>query len=583
MKVSDYVVEFLNFHGVRTVFTLAGGGCIHLMNSLNNSGLGYISMLHEQGAAIAAEAYAQYNNYLGAAIVTTGPGGTNAITAVASAWLDSVPLMIISGQVQRKDMVLESGVRQRGFQELNLPEIVKSITKYAVTVMNPDDIVYEMDKALEIATTGRKGPVWIEIPLDVQASEFVDTVKEVKTNKYYISCDFTEITDAFEKSKKPILLLGAGAKDCNREVLYQIINNLKIPVLTTWRAADLIDEDNYYFVGRPGMVGQRAANIIQQQADFVLSIGARLDCGQTAFNLDNFAPKAVKFVVDIDPNELNKHSTRFKINMSAEDFVNEYICFTHQIGDETFPPRHHSAWRTKTKEIKEKYSLEKESKGIPIYDFLIGLTNNAPEDAIIVPGSSGAAAELTLQTWKVKKEQRIINSPGLGSMGFAIPQAIGAYFAGQQKPVICIDGDGSFPMNVQELEVIKRFNLPIKIFVLNNDGYGSIRNTQDKFFKGTYVGSDYGSGLTLPSIQKIAQSFGIKTRCFSSDLFENGIPWRDIFELQQPEIIEILLPKKTEVIHRTQTYQLEDGSFASKPMEDLYPSIPEDELKKVME
>jgi acetolactate synthase-1/2/3 large subunit len=588
MKVSDYVVQFLVKNGLKDVFMISGGGCIHLVDSIGkNENINYICNLHEQGAAIAAEAYAQYTGF-GCALVTTGPGGTNAITGVASAYLDSIPLMIISGQVQTKDMVKDSGVRQRGFQELNLPEIVKSITKYAATVLEPRDIPVVMREAFQKMKSGRQGPVWIEIPLDIQNATIDDEYLKLFSEKVYSFSDKTppleikEINDIikdFEKAKRPVLLIGNGARESKNEII-TLTKKLKIPVLTTWRAADLIEEKHPYFIGRPGMVGQRAANFVQQKSDFIMCIGARLDCGQTAFNLENFAPNAIKVIVDIDLNELKKHKNcKYSIFADSKIFLKTFL-------SEFASKENHIGWLKEAKRLKEKYSLAKESKKIAIYDFMHKVSELMKEGDVLIPGSSGLAAEVTLQSFQVKKSQRIINSPGLGAMGFAIPAAIGACVANDNKYTVCIDGDGSFMMNVQELELIERLDLPITIFVLNNGGYESIRKTQDRFFNSEYVGSSCDSGLSLPDFRKIVESYNLKY--FLVSTFEKN--WLDKIEslckvqrmYNESCICEILLPENNEIICKTVSYQKEDGTFSSKSMENLSPELSEEEIRKVM-
>ncbi len=334
MKVSDFVWSYLEGISVKHVFMLAGGGAMHLVDSLGRSNIKYICNLHEQAATIAAAAYAQYNNDIGVALVTTGPGGTNALTGVAAAWLDSVPLLVISGQVKRADMKVP-GLRQRGFQELNIVDIVKPITKYAVTVTDPDTMIYHLHKATRAAKDDRPGPVWLDIPLDVQSAEIkpkqYSEYSEIQSwPKYNVS----KVIKLLNSAVRPVILAGAGIKMARSSVaLLEFAETFDIPVLTTWRMADLLPEDHPLFIGRPGIVGQRGANIVQQNADLIISIGARLDYGQTGYDIYKFAPSATKVVVDIDPIELSKHSSMgmMAVNTDAKLFIDYLLSHKSKI------------------------------------------------------------------------------------------------------------------------------------------------------------------------------------------------------------------------------------------------------------
>jgi len=586
-KISDYVMDFVAKRGVKDVFLVPGGGCIYLVDSLGrHPGLNYICNLHEQASSVAAEAYAQYTNNLGVALVTTGPGSTNAITAVAAAWLDSTPLMIISGQVQKKDMVNGRGTRQIGFQEIQSTQLVKSITKYAALVDDPKYVRYHFEKAYHEATTGRPGPVWLDIPLDIQAVEVeVPSLlgySPVREESRITEETINSIVDEINKAKRPVLLVGNGVRlsKCE-EHLYELTDVLKIPVLTTWKAIDFFAEDHACYAGRPGIAGQRAANFTQQNADLIITIGARLDHGQTAYQPHNFARKAVKVIVDIDPHEIHKMgSIEYPVCADASEFVEKLLEQKTQINNDN------SDWLQTAKGWQKRYPVVLDEYWdledlVNNYVFIDALADLMQPTDLLIPGSSGGCSEITMQAFKVKDGMRILNSEGLGPMGFGIAASMGGCIASGRKHTICIDGDGGFFMNIQELEVIRREDLPIKYFVLNNDGYVSIRNTQNKHFGGHQVASGPESGCTLPDIEKTAACNGIKYYCIDNhnDLKKK---MKLVLDYGGPAICEVKMPSTQETAPRTAAYKKKDGSFASRPMEDMYPFLDRDEFEENM-
>jgi len=592
IKLSDYVIQFIENLGVKHIFLLPGGGSMHLVDSVGKSEkLDYVCNLHEQVCAIAADAYGQYTNNLGVALVTTGPGGTNTISGVAAAWLDSTPMLIISGQVKRADMVGESGVRQMGFQEINIVSIVKTITKYAITVKEPEKIRYHLEKAVSLAKNNRPGPIWVDIPLDVQAmmideeqligfeEESNEQIKQDKLNK-----KVRQAIQLLNQSERPVILVGNGVRlaDGIKDFL-DMIDLLKIPVLTTWKAIDFLAEDHPLFAGRPGAVGQRGANFTQQNSDFILGIGARLDFGQTGYNHKNFARAAKKVIVDIDQNEINKLDMHIDVPIcsDAKMFIRDFIKQKNKI-----KPIHRTNWLRKCKEWQTKYPVIlkkywKQKNYVNNYVLIEVLSDEMSENDLLVPGSSGASSEVTMQAFRVKKGQRIFNSEGLGPMGCGIPASIGGCIASGRKRTVCIDGDGGFYMNVQDLETVKRLNLPIKFFVLNNQGYASIRNTQNSYFEGRYVASGRTSGLTLPNTMKIADAFGIS---FIQIKNHKGIreKVREVLNIEGPVVCEVILPFEQVTAPKLSSYQKKDGSFVSKPLEDLWPFLDREEFKANM-
>lgn len=593
VKLSDYVMNFISQLGVKDVFMFPGGGCMHLVDSLGtNPNLNYVTNLHEQAATIAAEAYGQYTNKIGVALVTTGPGGTNAITGVAGAWIDSTPLLMISGQVKRADLIGKRGVRQMGGQEVDIVSIVKTITKYAVTVMEPELIRYHLEKAVYFAKSGRPGPVWIDIPLDVQASTIeAENLKGYQIDQPDLSPDSTalkgqveEIVKLLGQAERPVVLAGNGIRLAKGgEEFIDLIDKLRIPVLTTWKQIDLLPEEHPLFFGRPGAIGQRGANFIQQNSDLILVIGARLDFGQTAYNHKNFARAAKKIIVDVDPAEINKLEMPVDVAVcsDARVFIQELL---RQTRDLRLP--YYNSWITRCKEWKNKYPVVlpeywDEKDYVNIYVLVEVLSEAMNEDDVLVPGSSGACSEITMQAFKVKEGQRILNTPGLGSMGFGLPASIGACIAGRRKRTVCINGDGGFQLNIQELETLARLELPVKIFYLNNQGYGSIRATQRNFFNGRYVGSNTTGGLTLPDIVKVAGAYGITaTRLTTHEDIRDKV--KEILNLPGPVICEVMTPPDLATAPRTSSMQKPDGTMVSKPMEDLWPFLDRDEFKANM-
>lgn len=586
MKVSDFIVKFINESmKVKHVFMLSGGGWMHMLDSLgHNKNIRYICNLHEQAASIAAEAYGQYTNNIGVAMVTTGPGGTNAVTGVAAGWIDSTPMMIISGQVKRADMIGKSNLRQHGPQEINIVPIVKSITKYAVSVLEPNEIKYHLEKAYYLATTGKKGPVWLDIPLDVQGAE-IDEEKLVgyvpELNFSNNSIDIDGVINLINKAQRPVFLVGngvylSGAKD---EFL-KLVDLLNIPVLTTWKTIDFFDEKNPLYIGRPGSIASRGANFNLQNCDLFISIGARMDLPQIAFNFDNFAKNANKIIVDIDEEELNKFNSSniIKIKTDAKYFIE---ALTNSLSKITYKD---TGWIAKCNELKNKYPLiNKEylalENYVNSYVLLDVLSSEMQENDLFVPGSSGSCSEVSCQAFKVKKGQVFLNNQGFGSMGFGLPASIGACIASGQRRTICVNGDGGFMMNIQELETVSRLNLPIKYFILNNGGYGSIKNMQNNHFNGFYVGSGITSGVTIPSFEKIAYSYDIKyTKIKNQKNIREQV--RQVLNEAGPVICEIMIDPNMQTQPRVSSKKLENGSMFSMPIENMWPFLNEEELKQ---
>lgn len=588
IKLSDYVFQYVEMLGVKDVFMLSGGGCMHLVNSLGkNKNLNYRCCLFEQVVSLAADAYAQYSNQIGVGLVTTGPGGTNAITGVAAAWTDSIPLLMISGQVKTADLS-RGTVRTKGFQELDIVSIVKPITKYAITIEEPNDIKKELDKAVYYSKEGRPGPVWIDIPLDIQTAMIDEDQLEgfvaPKTAKPDLSQELTEIVNRFNQSERPVILAGYGIKASGAEELFKkLIDKLGVPVMSTWKAMDLLPEEHPLFVGRPGCIGQRAANFAQQNSDFILTIGARLDFGQIGYASESFARKAFKVINDVDREELNKFKFHIDIPICADS---KY--FLEKLLDkiQAISPHGCENWLAQCKDWKERYPVILEEyyhyqDGASTYVLMQKLNQYTENDTVFAPGNSGAGSEIFSQAYQMKKGQRVVSMNTLGSMGTGLPESIGVCIANGCKNTICVNGDGGFQMNIQDLETVRRYELPIKYFVLNNKGYGSIVNTQDNYFEGFYVGANAQSGVTLPKFRNIAETYGLKYYEIRHNKdMDQVIP--EIIKCQKPVLCEVHISPQEKTAPKQTSYIKKDGTMVSRPLEDLAPLLPRATLEREM-
>jgi acetolactate synthase-1/2/3 large subunit len=588
IKLSDYVMAFLAAQKVEHVFMLAGGGAMHLDDSLGKcNGLRYVCNLHEQAVAIAAEAYSRTTNRLSAALVTTGPGGTNTITGVAGAWLDSTPVIFISGQVKRSDLKRDSGVRIMGVQEIDIVTIVRSITKYAVTVEDPLTIRYHLEKAVYLALNGRRGPVWIDIPLDVQPAqidpeEMDGFVPDAVTSELRAADKLPEKVDELIKllgeSKRPVILAGNGIRSAGADELFiEVVRDLGIPVLTTWLGLDLIPDDDPLSFGRPGSLAPRGANFALQNSDLLLVVGSRLDMAMTGYAHEHLARGAVKIMADIDPAEIKKMKTRIDLPIvaDAKTFLDELKSQSGKL-----PPHNWQPWLQKCREWKTQYPLVlPQHRELPnqlsMYHLSETLSDALAPNDLIVPGSSGFGIEIFLLCLKIKRGQRCFHNRGTGSMGFALPAAIGAAVASGRR-TICIDGDGSFQMNVQELATVERLKLPIKFFVANNGGYASIRTSQRGYFN-RLVGADESSGMTLPDLGKVVKAYDLPFVQIADKLdLDHQI--RAVLEMEGPVVCEVVVAPNEERIPRAASQIKPDGSMVSKPLEDLFPFLPREEF-----
>ncbi|MBT5380186.1 MAG: thiamine pyrophosphate-binding protein [Opitutae bacterium] len=588
MKLSDYVMDVIADEGVKHVFMLPGGGAMHLNDSLGRSErLEYVCNLHEQACSIAADAYGQYTNNLGVCLVTTGPGCTNAITGVAAGWMDSTPMLVVSGQVKRADLCHGKGTRQIGFQEINIVPVVQSITKYAVTVTEPESIRYHLEKAIWLAQNGRPGPSWVDIPLDVQAAEvepnqmsgFVPEAEGLvpDLDMETLNAKVAETLELLSQAKRPVILVGNGVRLSRVERPFMhLARRLNIPVLTTWKALDFLTEDDPLFIGRPGAVGQRYANLAQQNSDWLLMLGARMDTGQTAYMHQYLARNAKKIMVDIDHFEINKMNTQIDVRCpyDAGVFIN---AMEDQLDEKPVEVPKWKKWWEQCLSWKEQFPMVLPEywdyeDGVSTYVLLDILSELIKPGDLFLPGSSGACSEVSMQTFKVKKGVRVFNSEGMGPMGFGISASLGACIASENRRTVCVDGDGGFAMNTQELETIRRLELPIKFFVLDNNGYASIRSTQKTYFEGRYFGSSPEGGLTLPKLQLIAHAYDIdfvnlKFNEDVSSVVENS------FKSDKPVICRVEVSDKQVTKPRVKSRKNENGTMETAPMEEMWPAV----------
>jgi len=513
MKVSDIVIKFLEDKGIKHVFTISGGGCIHLIDSLGNSDkLKYICTHHEQAAAMAVEGYARLKEDVGAAIVTTGPGGTNTLTGVLGCWLDSIPSIFISGQVSLSQISEGTGCRQIGDQEFDIVSTVKPMTKYATMVMDKNDILFELEKAYIIATSGRPGPVWIDIPLDIQGSIINENelkiYDEVNVTPSPTQDEINNFIQILNQAKKPLFVVGNGIRLSKSYKLFNtILKSTNIPVLTSLHSGvDCVDNTYDYYAGRIGILGQLTSNTIVQESDLLIVLGSRLNVKSTGYNLPGFAPNAKKIFVDIDENEINKH--KFNIEQKIVSDLNKFLTALSEVKIDLKI----NEWREYIKEKRstQKFYYDKHvnmKKYASVYYFISKLKNHSKNLPIIT--SNGSAHVCTLQGYQLEKDQRMFTNVGCASMGYGLPAAIGACFADEGKDVICIEGDGSLQMNLQELQTLVHHQLPLKLIVINNDGYLSIKITQETFFGGKEIASGFDSGVTIPSLKKLCKAYGL--------------------------------------------------------------------------
>ncbi len=594
VKLSDYVFQFIADQGVKHVFMLPGGGAMHLNDSLGQrQEIEFVSNLHEQASAIAAEAYARITNNLGVALFTTGPGGTNAITGVTAAWLDSTPCLFISGQVKRSDLIGDRGVRQLGVQEIDIVSLVKPITKYAVTIMDPASIRYHLEKAVFMAKSNRPGPVWIDIPLDVQAAaidpenltgfEVNEAGSGTALENDPLDSLAQRVIDLFNASERPVILAGNGIRLAGAEEEFmEFVDLFRIPVLTTRLGVDLIPSAHELCFRMPGSIASRGANFTLQNSDFLLILGARLDMALIAYAPEKLARAAKKIMVNIDPSEIKKVDSVIDVPVCADAkvFIQKLLQHSNSI-----TKRDRAGWLERCKHWKEKYPFVlpeyyAETDQVSVYAFAEILSDELTGEYVVLPGNAGNACELFLTAFNVKKGQRVFHNKGTGAMGFCQPAAIGACLASGRRPTVCVDGDGGFQLNIQELETVKRLNLPIKFFVMDNQGFASIRASQKNYF-GRLTGADATSGMSLPDILKVGAAYGLSTVKIDNPKNLRG-QIQKVLGIPGPVICDVAIIPDEPRKPRVSSMQRSDGSMVSKPLEDMWPFLDRDEFQENM-
>jgi len=517
MKLSDYLLDYLKKQNIRHAFLVTGGAITNVVNSFDeNKNLKFICTTHEQGAAMAADAYSRITQNLGVAMATSGPGATNLITGIACSYFDSIPTLYITGQVNTFESSWSNGPRQVGFQETDIVTMVKPITKFAIKIDDPEDIRYYLDKAIYIAKCKRAGPVLIDIPMNVQRAEIdPDKLKSYIPEKeepdlQLLDKKIEELIQLINQAKRPILILGAGVKIGNAEIeTRKFIEKLNIPVVLSWGAMDILPHDNELFVEGFGVSANRAGNFAVQNSDLVISLGSRLDTRQTGGRPETFARSAKKVILDIDNSELNKKrgiTIDIELNFDINDFLNEINKKFDKVKVNDL-----TEWKNKIKEWKEKYPIclpeyYNQKEKVNPYCFMETLSKVAKEGDIII-GDTGENLTWLMQGFKVKENQRLFSAFGNSPMGYSIAASIGASIAENNKPVICIIGDGGIKMNINELETIVKHKLPIKIFVINNHEYGLIKQFQDVWLNSCYKASCIEGGLGDPDFLKIARAY----------------------------------------------------------------------------
>ena len=590
IRVTDYIANYIyDVLKIPEVFMLTGGGAMFLNDGVaKHDKLKVICNHHEQACAMGAVAYSKYTNKIGVAYVTTGCGGTNAITGVLDAWQDSTQALFISGQVKKKETCYNTDLPLRQFrvQEADIVFIVKSITKYAVMVNEPNEIAYHLEKACFLARNGRPGPVWIDIPLDVQGATIdTDNLKHFNENeivKEYVEIvddkDIDEIINELENAKRPMILAGNGIRLSNTvEEFNKFVNRFNLPVTASYLAIDLMNTSNDKFIGRLGTKGDRAGNFAIQNADYVLVLGSRLSVALTGFEYDLFMRDAKVVVIDIDEKEHQKNTVKIDkfINANLKNFFKKINEKGVNLDTKSWISKC-NYWKNKWPVVLEKYESEEK---INKYTFIDHLCKFLKDDTAIV-SDAGSSYYVTSQALRIKANQRYITSGAQADMGFTMPAAIGTCFA-KNGEVVGITGDGSFQMNIQELQTIVHYNLPLKLFVWNNNGYLSIRATQRKFFDGRAIGTDKDSGISFPEIQKIALAYGIKY-FIAKEVSELDLVLENVMKYNGPVLCEIICPENQEIIPATASLRRDDGSMISKPLEDMYPFLSREEFKKEM-
>jgi acetolactate synthase I/II/III large subunit len=590
MRVADYLVRRIADLGVEHVFVLPGGGAMHLNDALTlEPRITAVPCHHEQACGIAAEAYGRVKETFGVAMVTTGPGATNVLTPVVGAWIESVPLLVISGQVKTADRLKGRPLRQTGVQEVDIVPMIRSCTKYAVTIERPQDARRDFERAVYAMLEGRKGPVWIDVPLDIQGAQI-----DPHTLAGFVPPATTEVTDVqlhahvkevvrmIRAAERPLILAGHGVRLAGAAKPFrELIDRLGIPVAATWNALDLIPWEHPLCVGRPGVVAGRAANFAVQNCDLLIAIGSRLDNIITAYNPRGFARAAKKVVVDVDPREIEKldMDIAMAVPVDALRFVEAVLsdAVSEQCGTKT-------TWVSRCQSWKQRYAAEPTiaPPGVITHQaFVAALSSAAPSESVVGTGSSGLAVEAFYLGFRNKQGQRVFLTSGLGSMGYGVPAALGACLAAGARPMICVEGDGSLMLNIQELATLKGQGLPICLIVMNNGGYCSIRNTQRNYFDSRFMGTDPAHKLWMPDLAKVAAAFDLPcVTVVNPETLEDDL--RNALALPRPCIVDVHLATEEQLAPKAAALPQSDGSMLSMPLEDMSPLLSLTDLEREM-
>lgn len=594
IKVAKYISQFLVNNGIKDCFMVTGGGAMHLDDAIGHQeGMHCIFNHHEQACAIAAEGYTRMTGKLAAVCVTSGPGGTNAITGVMGGWLDSIPMFIVSGQVKRETTTWscsEIGLRQLGDQEFDIVNSVSNMTKYAVMITNPQEIAYHLEKAIFLALNGRGGPVWLDIPLDVQGAmietdELIHFLPEIENPwkiPEVIESVAVTVLEKIKNAKAPLILVGTGIRLGNaEEQLLILLDKLKIPVVTAWNANDVVAGDSPYFAGMPGTVGTRPGNFAIQNCDLLISLGCRLNIRMIGYNHFDFAKNAYKIIVDIDPRELIKPTIKadMPINADVKDFILKLL------ETEYTPQEKHERWLDWCKSLVKDYPVvceeyHRTDNGLinpyVFIDKLFGMLKN--DDRIIC--GNGSACVITFQAGKIKQGQRMFTNSGCAAMGYGLPAALGVAVSDNTKRTVCIDGDGSVMMNLQELATIAHNGLNLKLIILNNNGYHSIRQTQTNLFQPPFIGIDAASGVGFPDFKLIADAFGISYYCLNNEENCEDV-LKSALNCEGPCICEAIVDPTQNFAPKSSSKVLPDGRITSPSLDDMAPFLDREVFDKI--
>lgn len=589
MNVSEYIFDFFNKKGVNAAFVVTGGQAMYLDDALGrNKNYSIIFHHHEQACTMSADAYGRIKNRPAIALVTAGPGSVNAMNGVVGAYTDSSPMIVVSGQANLSFVQYEekTNIRQYGIQGINIRSMVEGLVKYFKTIDDLSKVDYYLEEAWRAATGGRPGPVWIDVPLDIQRAEVPSNQKKFHAmpdldNSYKLDKHLTSMVEHLKSAKRPILLAGQGVSlSGSREVFRELVELLKIPVITARLGIDLIESDSRYYVGRPGNYGERSANFAIQNADFILSLGCRLASSTVGHSPEMFGKNAYKIVVDIDPEELNKPGVKIQEKVQA-DCRKVIDGLLGKLNGTT--PADYSEWVEQCNVWKEKYPVVQpeyaDEKPVNSYYFVDRLSQLAPSNANILV-DTGSCFHVACQTWKVKKGQQFLTTGGISSMGYWCA-GIGACIANDREDTVVITGDGSLQMNIQEFAPIHHNNLPVKTFVLNNNGYLLIRSTQRNFMEDRFVGEGPDSGVWCPPLDKIAEAYQIPyLRIDSVDQIDETV--KKVFEMEGPVICEVMTPEWQMLVPRITSEKMPDGRLIAHEYSDMFPFLDRDEYAQNM-